>query len=144
MTVSEGFFLSAGIPISAQGPEIVNGYGDGTIWLKSRGSEGRTPAYWSLDLHADYALPFFSKGGSKRLNIIVDAFNVFNRHETLEVDQDYVYEGMDTIDAWEAAANLDSFGNPKFNASLPASSYYKTPILFQSPRSVQVGIKFTF
>jgi hypothetical protein len=38
LTVSEGFFLSAGIPISAQGPEIYNGYGDGTIWMKTRGS----------------------------------------------------------------------------------------------------------
>lgn len=144
LTVSEGFLLSAGIPISAQGPEIYNGYGDGTIWLKSRGSEGRTPAYWSLDLHADYALPLFEKGDSKRLNIVVDAFNVFNRHETLEADQDYIYEGMDGIDAWESASNLDSFGNPKFNSNLPASPFYKTPILFQSPRSVQIGIKFTF
>jgi len=144
LTLSEGFFLSAGIPISAQGPEIVNGYGDGTIWLKTRGSEGRTPAYWSLDLHADYNLPVFKKGSGKQLSVIVDAFNVLNRHEVLEVDQDYIYEGMDGIDPWEDASNLDSFGNPKFNASLPASPYYKTPILYQSPRQIQLGVKLTF
>ena len=38
LTLSEGFLLSAGVPISAQGPEIVNGYGDGTIFLQPRGS----------------------------------------------------------------------------------------------------------
>jgi outer membrane receptor protein involved in Fe transport len=145
LTVSEGFFLSAGIPISAQGPEIVNGYGDGTIWLKARGSEGRTPAYWSLDLHADYELPFFKKDSGKSLSVIVDAFNVFNRHEVLEVDQDYTFEGQDGFaDTWAAEGNLDSFGNPRFNGSLPASPFYKTPILYQAPRSVQLGFKFAF
>ncbi len=144
LTLSEGFFLSAGVPVSAQGPEIVNGYGDGTIWLKPRGSEGRTPAYWTLDLHADYAIPLFKKGDNKHLNVIVDAFNVLNRHQVLEFDQDYVYEGMAGIEAWEDPANLDSFGNPKFNPNLSPSPFYKTPILYQTPRSVQLGIKFTF
>jgi outer membrane receptor protein involved in Fe transport len=144
LTLSEGFFLSAGIPISAQGPEIVNGYGDGTIWLKNRGSEGRTPAFWSFDLHADYDIPIFRKGSTRRLSVIVDVFNLFNRHQTMEVDQDYAYEGMPNIDAWEDPANLDSFGNPKFNANLAPSKYYKTPILYQSPRSMQIGIKLAF
>jgi outer membrane receptor protein involved in Fe transport len=146
LTVSEGFFVSSGIPVSAQGPEVVVGYGDGTIFLKPRGSEGRTPTYWSLDLHADYALPLFGKGkgAGKALSIIVDAFNVFNRHEVLERDQDYVYEGMDGIVAWEAANNLDANGNPKFNPNLPASRFFNTPILYQSPRSLQLGVKLTF
>jgi len=144
LTVSEGFFLSAGIPISAQGPEIYNGYGDGTIWMKTRGTEGRTSAYYSLDLHADYDLPVFGRKSGKRLSIIVDAFNVLNKHETLEADQDYVYEGMPNIDEWEDPSNLDSFGNPKFNPSLTPSSFYKTPILYQAPRSLQIGIKLAF
>ena len=45
---------------------------------------------------------------------------------------------------WETPSNLDEFGNPKYNASLPNSTYYGTPILFQAPRSVQVGLKLTF
>ncbi len=145
LTVGEGFMFSAGIPISAQGPEIVNGYGDGTIFLKTRGSDGRTPNYWNFDLHADYALPFFA-GTRHGVSLVVDAFNVFNQHKVLEVDQDYVYEGMDPalLDKWEADSNLDSFGNPKFNASLPHSPFYKTPILYQAPRVVQVGVKFTY
>jgi hypothetical protein len=40
--LSEAFVLSSGVPISAQGPEIYNGYGDGVIFLLPRGSEGRT------------------------------------------------------------------------------------------------------
>jgi outer membrane receptor protein involved in Fe transport len=145
LTVGEAFMYSAGIPISAQGPEIVNGYGDGTIFLLPRGSEGRTPNYWNLDLHFDYALPMFA-GGGRGLSLIVDAFNVFNQHKPLEVDQDYIYEGMDPalIAQWEAPNNLDEFGNPKYNASLGHSPFFKTPTLYQAPRAVQLGVKFTY
>ena len=38
---------------------------------------------------------------------------------------------------------VDANGNPKFNPNLPHSTFYKTPILFQNPRSIQVGLKFT-
>ncbi len=141
LTISESFQLSAGVPISAQGPEIVNGYGDGTIFLLPRGSQGRTPAYRNFDLHADYRLPL---GNARNISVIVDIFNLFNQHEVLEADQDYIYEGMDGIEAWEVPSNLDEFGNPKYNANLPSSSFYGTPILFQAPRSVQLGLKFTF
>jgi outer membrane receptor protein involved in Fe transport len=144
LTVSEGFLLSSGVPISAQGPEIVNGYGDGTIFLQPRGSQGRTPTYWNFDFHADYRLPLFGRGDTRSVSVIVDVFNLFNRNEVLEVDQDYTYEGQDTFDQWVVPSNLDQFGNPRFNPNLPVSPFYGTPILFQAPRSMQIGFKFTF
>lgn len=143
LTVSEGLVVSSGIPITAFGPEIVNGYGDGTIFLLPRGSEGRTNTYWTFDFHADYRLPIL-KGSSKRLSVVLDVFNLFNRHGVLEVDQDYVYEGMDNILDWEDESNLDASGNPKYNPNLPGSPFYKTPSLFQLPRAMQIGFKFTF
>jgi outer membrane receptor protein involved in Fe transport len=143
LTVSEGMFVSAGVPISAQGPEIVNGYGDGTIFLLPRGDEGRTPTFWNFDFHADYRLPL--GGAGRNLSLILDVFNLFNNHEAMEVDQDYAYEGMPGFsNTWGASSNLDEFGNPKYNSSLPASTFYGTPILFQNPRSMQIGLKFTF
>ena len=36
--------------------------------------------------------------------------------------------------------NLDASG---IRFSQPASEFYGTPFLFQSPRSVQIGVKFT-
>jgi hypothetical protein len=145
LTVSEGLLISSGIPVSMQGPEIYNGYGDGTIFLQPRGSQGRTPTFWNFDFHADYRLPVF-EGTNRRLSVILDVFNLLNRHGTLELDQDYIYEGIDPAiwDRWTVESNLDAYGNPKYNASLPKSSFYKTPILFQAPRSVQIGVKFTY
>jgi outer membrane receptor protein involved in Fe transport len=144
LTLSEGLLVSAGVPISAQGPEIVNGYGDGTIFLQPRGAQGRTPTFWSFDVHADYKLPLFAQGNARSVSVVVDVFNLFNSNKVMEVDQDYIYEGMDNFGPWEAASNLDAFGNPKFNANLSKSSFFNTPILRQAPRSMQVGFKFTF
>jgi outer membrane receptor protein involved in Fe transport len=144
LTLSEGFLLSAGVPISAQGPEIVNGYGDGTIFLQPRGSQGRTPTYWTFDFHADYRLPIPALSGARSLSVVLDVFNVFNRNEVLENDQDYIYEGMTGFSAWEVSSNLDAFGNPRFNPNLARSPFFDTPILFQNPRSVQLGFNLRF
>jgi outer membrane receptor protein involved in Fe transport len=143
LTLSEGLVISSGIPITAFGPEIVNGYGDGTIFLLPRGSEGRTSTFWTFDFHADYRLPFL-KGSNKSVSVILDAFNLFNLHNTLEVDTDYVYQGMANFAEWEAASNLDAYGNPMYNPNLAASTFYKKPSLFQSPRAFQIGFKFTY
>lgn len=99
----------------------------------------------SLDLHADYKLPLFNQG-DRSVSFIVDVFNVTNSHTVLEVDTDYVYEGMDPaiLALWERESNLDASGNPKFDPSLPSSPFYGTPTLYQQPRSVQVGVKLTY
>jgi hypothetical protein len=123
LTVSEGFYFSSGIPYSALGPDELNGYGDGTIFLQPRGDAGRTPNFWSLDLHADYALPLF-KGTNRGLSLIVDIFNVTDNDETLEVDQDFDYQALED--------------------RTHASPFFGTPQLLQAPRSIQVGAKFTF
>ncbi len=146
LTVSEGFYFTSGSPISAQGPELENGYGDGTIFLRPRGSNGRTDNVWSLDLHADYALPLF-RGTNRALSLIVDVFNATNEKAVLEVDQDYIYQalgGEAAYDVWFADNNLDFNGNPMYIEGAPASPFYNTPQLYQSPRSMQVGVKFTF
>ncbi len=146
LTVSEGFHYTSGSPISANGPELENGYGDGTIFLLPRGSMGRTDNVWSLDFHADYALPIF-KGNDRGLSLIVDVFNLTNNKGVLEVDQDYIYQALENESGygqWFADSNLDFNGNPKFIQGAAASPYYGTPQLFQSPRSLQVGVKFTY
>jgi hypothetical protein len=144
LTLSEGLLVSAGVPINAQGPEIVNGYGDGTIFLQERGSQGRTSAFWNMDFHADYKLPIQGLGATRHVSLILDVFNLFNNNEALEVDPDYIYEGQTTFNQWVVSSNLDEFGNPRFNANLPRSPFYRTPNLLQLPRSMQIGFKFTF
>jgi len=143
LTVSEGLYYSSGIPISMLAPDTVNGYGDGTIFLKSRGSEGRTPNYYNLDLHADYALPIF-RNSSTKLSAIVDVFNATNAHKALEVDQNYIYQGMPGATFYDAPAHQDANGEPIFVSGGPSSPYFKTGSVFQAPRTVQVGLRLTY
>ena len=77
--------LSAGVPISAQGPEIVNGYGDGTISCRSAVRRAARRRYWNIDFHADYRLPIAGLGGEPHISVILDVFNLFNSNEVLEV-----------------------------------------------------------
>jgi len=143
LTLSEGFLLSSGSPISALGPEIFYGYGNGRIFFLPRGSQGRTPSYWTLDLHADYVLPFAARKNNA-LSVIVDVFNATGNHRAIAVDQNYIYIGMSGYDEWEADENLDRYGNPSYNPNLPLSAYYKTPLTYQPARSVQLGLKFAY
>jgi hypothetical protein len=143
LTLSEAFLFSAGSPISAMGPEIEVGYGNGVIFLLPRGSQGRTPNYWTLDLHADYVLPLLNRR-SNALSVIVDIFNAANNHQVLSVDENYMYIGMPGYDQWIADENLGRYGNPRYNANLPRSPYYKTPLVYQPPRFIQAGVKFVF
>lgn len=143
LTVSEGFYLSSGIPQSALGPDTINGYGNGTIFLKSRGSEGRTPTVYNLDLHADYALPMFKSNGMK-LSAIVDVFNVTNAHKALETDMNYIYQGMPGATFYDDPAHQDANGEPKFVAGGPSSPYFGQGSVFQAPRSAQIGLRLTY
>jgi hypothetical protein len=143
--VSEGFYFTSGMPISVLGPEIYNGYGDGTINLDDRGSNGRVENSWALDLHADYELPFL-RTANRGLSLILDVFNVTNNKAVVEVDQDYYYEAMPGgFELWDSdPTSIDDFGNPVIHPDLAASPYYGTPTLYQAPRSVQIGVKFTY
>ena len=79
-------------------------------------------------------------GSARNLSLILDVFNLFNNHELLEVDQDYVYEGMPGFsNTWGASSNLDEFGNPQFNSNLPSSTFYGTPILYQTRARCRLG-----
>ena len=143
LNLAEGVIFSSGSPISAMGPEIFVGYGDGVLFLLPRGTQGRTPNSWTLDLHADYAPAFFGKA-RRGLSMIVDVFNATDNHRVLSVDQNYVYQGMPGWELWSADENLDRWGNPHFNPDLPRSPYYKSPAVYQAARSVQIGLKFTY
>ena len=45
---------------------------------------------------------------------------------------------------WFEDDRLDEFGNASFHSDLPASPYFNTPLLYQAPRSIQFGVKFTY
>ncbi|MDR0182652.1 TonB-dependent receptor [Lysobacter arvi] len=81
-----------------------------------RGSAGRTPDIWNLDLNVAYR-PSFAEG---RLALKMDVFNVFNRQKALAVDE----------------FGEDSTGNPLFGIT------YLTPTVYQAPRAVRFMVQY--
>lgn len=82
-----------------------------------RGSVGRTPWTWQLDLNVQYQ-PAYVEG----LTFKVDVFNVFNKRQVTQVDE----------------FGEDSANNPLFDTS------YLTPTAFQNPRSVRFLLQYDF
>lgn len=98
---------------------LQNGYDGAPYFLVPRGSAGRLPSTWSLDLHLEYAF----KWGKTDWALIADVFNATN-NQTATGKFEYVnYYGITT---WQ--------GKPIWGQTTSR----------QAPRSAQVGFKMTF
>ena len=91
------------------------------IFVGRRGSVGRTPAVWSLDLHAAYDLPV-SPSARVRPRLVADVFNVGNPRGI------QLYEQRHFLDASGAEPN------PNYGAVTH----------FQPPMSARVGVAVDF
>jgi hypothetical protein len=102
------------------GPNDVIRYGPAYFYCDGkpspRGSAGRLPWTWQLDLSAQY-MPRFAGG---KLAFTADIFNVFTQQRTLSV-----FERGETS---SGAADIN----------------YLRTLSFQSPRSVRLGVRYDF
>jgi hypothetical protein len=114
-----GFNVTSGIPITMLGSVPV--YGEQERVLEPRGAHGRTDTIWTLDLHADYG---FTLGGSNKITVGGDVFNLFNKTTVTEV--------------W----NSSQFDNLTLNPD-PDSDFLK-PFTFQDPIQVRVFVRYSF
>ena len=125
LTLGSIFALQSGRPISALGWDQYNGYGDSYIFIGDRGSAGRTPTIWGLDLHAEQRLAL-ARGLAASL--ILDIFNVTNQNQVVDVDDNkYTME----------------FDDPNHPYTIQ-SPYWKTPTRYQTPRLIRAGFRLSF
>jgi len=89
----------------------------------------RTPTIYNLDLNAYYPIKF---GENKQLRFQVDWFNVFNSQRALT--QDITYQINSGIPNAGFGAGSLQFLNP----------FYGTGLIFQTPSSVRLGVKYQF
>jgi len=116
-----GGFLTAasGVPLNEYGTSAyATGY---YTFLRPRGSVGRTPAIWSLDLHASYDLPV-PQGAKVRPRILLDVFNVGSPRKALLYDQVHYLDAGKTVQ------------NPTYGAVTK----------YQPPMSARVGLVVDF
>lgn len=110
------FTFQSGIPKNALDPNLAYG-NTGEIPEGKRGSQGREPSSYQIDLHTDYALPL-RKGLDLRASL--DVFNVLDNQA---VTQHWQYAQLD-----------DGAPDPDFGKNY----------IFQDPRYVRLGLRLSF
>ena len=119
-----GAFLSvgSGTPINEFAAGGFNGTWTPTFQVP-RGSAGRTPALWNVDLRLAYALPLWSTARSR---VILDVLHVGNPRGATRVDE-------------MRYTTLDQNGNPA-----SPNPQYKQPMAYQAPMGARLGIEIGF
>ncbi|MEM7480718.1 MAG: TonB-dependent receptor [Acidobacteriota bacterium] len=130
-----GQFLS-GTPISQLGAHPI--YGTSERFVTPRGSFGRTPDVWNLDLHVEYPIEF---GNGVELKLIGDIFNVTDEQEATTVDQDWTFE---RLTATPTPPDCGGPGTGRGTACPNGNPNFGTPTTFQAPRTVRFGVKLAF
>ncbi|MEJ2421477.1 MAG: hypothetical protein P8018_07100 [Acidobacteriota bacterium] len=119
LDLSANFQLQSGRPISALGSDDFYGIGEGFVDGHPRGTDGRTPTTWTLDIGAQYNFKLFKSN----LGLRLDIFNITDNQKATAVDQ--IYNTVDT-------QNVQN--NP----------YYKMETAHQFPRQIRVAVRWTF
>jgi hypothetical protein len=120
LTLSASGFYQSGTPLSRIG--WWDDYAGPEIFITPRGSEGRSPETYEIDMHFDYGL----RVGPLTIHFLADLFNLLNRQQVLEVDQ-----------VWALAqANNDL---PE-----PTNEHYGFGNTFQQPRTLRLGVRVSF
>jgi Carboxypeptidase regulatory-like domain/TonB dependent receptor len=148
----------SGLPLNAYGYSF--GYANWEYFVVPRGSVGRGPSDWEANLHLSYPIKL---GDRSRLTVVADIFNVFNRQAITQYDERYNLPSdgdacagipSDICGAGggiqhlpNAIAPAGSIPNPRATATNP--DYLRTgpnsqTAGFTEPRSIRLGVRFTF
>ena len=119
LQLSAAFHMRSGTPISKQ---VVLSWANYASFATPRGSEGRLPWLWQLDLGIQYAFKLPMKSS---LALRLDIFNVANEQRTTAIFQDWAYLSEPGGQLWY---------NPN----------YGKPYAHQSPRTVRLGLRWNF
>jgi outer membrane receptor protein involved in Fe transport len=142
----------SGVPKNAYGYSFA--YANWEYYLVPRGSLGRHPSDYETDVHVAYPIKL---GNKSKLNVIADAFNLFNRQAIIHYDQRYNLVQDGSCAGVPAAlcngdgglknvpGTVDPLGtipNPLATATNP--DYLKKGVAFTSPRGLRVGVRLSF
>lgn len=123
LSVGTSFFISSGKPISLRGG---HSYGPPYYrFLEQRGTNGRTPTVWDLNLRFSYELNKLLSL-TKRIQLIADILHVASDKAAVEYDEFKYF-------------NIDEAGN-----QIDPNPNYGQPIRFQPPMSLRLGLEVDF
>jgi len=152
LSVGLGTHWYSGTPLTAMGYSFA--YQNWEYYLVPRGSLGRGPSDWETDLNLQYPIRF---GGTKRLNLIADFFNLFDRQDITQLDQRYNLResgacGGIPDNLCNGDGGIVTTGNnlipagvisdPRATAANP--DFLQKGVGFTGQRSIRLGVRFEF
>jgi len=120
LELSAFFNLASGTPVNR---EVSYGCFGAVGYADARGSNGRTPTTWKLDLGLEYT---FKLPKRSMLGLRLDVFNVTNNQDTTGVYQGWLYQ--------------DSPGGPV----VMSNALWSKPYAHQAPRTARFAMRWTF
>jgi hypothetical protein len=142
----------SGTPLNAYGYSFA--YANWEYYLVPRGSVGRGPSNYESDLQLTYPI---AVGGTRRLHLQADIFNLFNRQAMSQLDERYnlVEDGAcggipdalcnhdgGIVTTGDSLTPAGTLGNVRTSASNP--DYLKKGLAFTGQRSIRLGVRFLF
>jgi hypothetical protein len=129
----------SGIPISKRGNfPLRQFFSQGQRFITPRGSAGRTPELFTLDLHLGYTLRM---GNALSVSLFGDLFNVTDSQRAVSVDEIWTFARADrTEDPSECGGPGTGPGTncPQGNPN------WGEPLTFQEPRTLRLGVRLNF
>jgi Carboxypeptidase regulatory-like domain/TonB dependent receptor-like, beta-barrel/TonB-dependent Receptor Plug Domain len=120
LTLSASAYYQTGTPLSRIG--WWNNYAGPELFVNTRGTDGRTPDTYEVDMHLDYALTI----RPVTIHILADLFNTLNRQQISTVDQTWALDQADN------------------NNPTPTNDHYGLANTWQQPRTLRLGLRVSF
>jgi outer membrane receptor protein involved in Fe transport len=145
MTASIGlsYRANSGTPISYLGGHPT--YGTSEAFILDRGSAGRTPWVHNVDsnIGVNYRVT-----RSNVLSLSLDVFNIFNFQQYTAVDQIYANVDVKPIKGGKANGELSpdqvTLVDGTTMTQADVNKNFKQPTIYQAPRQIRLGLKYTF
>jgi hypothetical protein len=137
LQVAASYFWQSGAPINVLGAQET--YGPSETFILPRGSSGRLPPFWDVDLRAGVEWVFHPP---LKLNFRIDCFNVTDRQVKTSVDENYTYSPVYPI-ANGTMADLPSLRQVNGQPAVPNTNFLNATS-YQSPRTFRFVLKVSF
>jgi hypothetical protein len=120
LAIGASAYWRSGTPLTRYG--YSDAYGRWEFFLDDRGSEGRSPSNYDVDVHLGYPI----HAGPATINLILDAFNILNTQRPILVDQRWGFTEADNSSPTPA--------NPRYGQAV-----FRTPAT-----SARFGVRVSF
>jgi hypothetical protein len=120
LAIGAAAYWRSGTPLTRYG--YSDAYGRYEFFLDNRGSEGRAPSNYDVDVHLGYPITF----GRATVNLLLDVFNVLNTQRPILVDQRWGFAEADNDDP------------------TPANPQYGEAVIRTPATSARLGLRLSF